>query len=74
MASTEEDGTSTGREDASIDGEDTYLGREDTSHNGECTSTVGDSTSICAVCEEVIDKPRVHYGGVCCYSCRGFFR
>ena len=30
--------------------------------------------SLCEVCEEKVPKARVHYGGVCCYSCRAFFR
>ena len=30
--------------------------------------------SLCKVCEEKVPKARVHYGGVCCYSCRAFFR
>ena len=28
----------------------------------------------CAVCHVGMEKPRVHYGGVSCYSCRAFFR
>ena len=28
----------------------------------------------CAVCGEAMDKTRVHYGGVSCFSCRAFFR
>ena len=30
--------------------------------------------SRCAVCHVGMEKPRVHYGGVSCYSCRAFFR
>ena len=28
----------------------------------------------CAVCRVTMEKTRVHYGGVSCYSCRAFFR
>ena len=28
----------------------------------------------CAVCHVAMEKTRVHYGGVSCYSCRAFFR
>jgi len=28
----------------------------------------------CKVCDQKLGKPRVHYGGVSCYSCRAFFR
>merc|ERR1711892_1630987 len=30
--------------------------------------------SECGVCQQIIQKARVHYGGVSCYSCRAFFR
>ena len=30
--------------------------------------------SQCAVCHVHMEKARVHYGGVSCYSCRAFFR
>ena len=30
--------------------------------------------SRCAVCHVGMEKPRVHYGDVSCYSCRAFFR
>ena len=67
-------GTNVGGEGTSMDGEGTSMDEEGTSMGGEDTSMGGEGPSICAVCEESIDKPRVHYGGVCCYSCRSFFR
>ena len=30
--------------------------------------------SSCSICSVDMAKPRVHYGGVSCYSCRAFFR
>ena len=33
--------------------------------------------TICPVCKQPArkgDKHRLHYGGICCYSCRAFFR
>ena len=30
--------------------------------------------SECGVCQQIIQKARVHYEGVSCYSCRAFFR
>jgi hypothetical protein len=34
----------------------------------------GNSNANCGVCWLPTPKARVHYGGVCCYSCRAFFR
>ena len=31
-------------------------------------------TTACAVCLEVTDNKHVHYGALCCFSCRAFFR
>ena len=28
----------------------------------------------CAVCHTALDRVRMHYGGLSCYSCRAFFR
>lgn len=28
----------------------------------------------CAVCKEVTDNHHMHYGALCCFSCRAFFR
>ena len=33
-----------------------------------------DESDLCRVCGEKISRPRVHYGGITCYSCRAFFR
>ena len=33
-----------------------------------------DDSDLCRVCGEKISRPRVHYGGITCYSCRAFFR
>ncbi len=31
-------------------------------------------TTACAVCLEVTDNRHIHYGALCCFSCRAFFR
>eukprot|EP00092_Neocalanus_flemingeri_P003613 GFUD01003877.1.p1 GENE.GFUD01003877.1~~GFUD01003877.1.p1 ORF type:complete len:682 (+),score=79.52 GFUD01003877.1:382-2427(+) len=35
---------------------------------------MADGDSMCAVCEQRLEKARFHYGGISCYSCRAFFR
>ena len=68
------DGTSMGGDGTSMGGDGTSMVGEGTSMVGEGTSMDGEGTCVCAVCDKSMDKPRVHYGGVCCYSCRAFFR
>ena len=62
------------------------IGSEDTDQNsspdddgchsprmGSSASNGGKSTE-CAVCSEVTDNHHMHYGAMCCFSCRAFFR
>ena len=52
----------------------TLKGEKDRGRRESKNDKKGDTASECPICHSEMDKARIHYGGISCYSCRAFFR